>query len=151
MRTLALAAGVCGVLLITSPSVARTDADCAAEWKKIDTKGTGFVSEAEARRYYAAMRVANKPVADGKLTQAAFVEHCKADLFTLAKTDPNAPLAGANSFTEAQAIDRAIAAGFTPAGSLTKDDKGVWRGSASDGTKTVKIAVDFKGNVVATE
>ena len=149
MRTLALAAGVCTVLFATSPSVALTDAECAAEWKKIDTKGTGFVSETEARRYYAAMRVANKPVADGKLTQAAFVEQCKADLFTPAKTDPNAPLSGANSFTETQATDRAIAAGFTPAGPLKKDDNGVWRGSASDGTKTVNIAVDFKGNVVA--
>lgn len=149
MRPFALAAGVCAVLLTTSPSLALTDAECAAEWKKIDTKGTGFVSEAEARRYYAAMRVANKPVADGKLTQAGFVEQCKADLFALAKTDPNAPLAGANSFTEAQAIDRAIAAGLTPAGNLTKDEKGVWRGTGSDGTKTVNIAVDYKGNVVA--
>ncbi len=149
MRTLALAAGVCAVLLSASPSFALTDAECATEWKKIDTKGTGFVTEAEARRYYAAMRVANKPVADGKLNQAAFVEQCKAGLFTIAKTDPNAPLAGANSFTEAQAIDRAIAAGFMPSTSLTKDDKGVWRGTASDGTKTVNIAVDYKGNVVA--
>ena len=149
MRCLALAAGVCAVLLTTSPSVAMTDAECAAEWKKIDTKGTGFVSESEARRYYAAMRVANKPVADGKLTQAAFVEQCKADLFMVAKTDPNAPLPGANSFTEAQATDRAIAAGFTPTTALAKDDKGVWRGTASDGSKTVSIAVDYKGNVVA--
>ena len=150
MRTLTFAAGVCALLLTTtSPSLAMTDAECAAEWKKIDTKGTGLVSEADARRYYAAMRVANKRVADGTMTQAAFVEQCKAGLFTVATTDPNAPLAGANSFTEAQAIDRAIAAGFTPAGSLTKDDKGVWRGTASDGSKTVNIAVDFKGNVVA--
>ena len=149
MRHLALAAGVCAVIFTASPSFALTDAECATEWKKIDTKGAGFVSEAEARRYYAAMRVANKPVADGKLTQAAFAEQCKAGLFTIAKTDPNAPLAGANSFTEAQAADRAIAAGFIPTAGLTKDDKGVWRGAASDGTKTVNIAVDYKGNVVA--
>lgn len=149
MRILGFAAGVCAALLTASPSIAMTDTDCAAEWKKIDSKGTGYISEADGRRYFAAMRVANKPVVDGKLTQAAFVEQCKADLFTIAKTDPNAPLAGANSFTEAQAIDRAIAAGFSPAAGLKKDDKGVWRGSASDGTKTVPIAVDYKGNVVA--
>ena len=65
-----------------------------------------------------------------------------------AKSDPNAPLPGANSFTEAQASDRAIAAGFTPTTGLKKDDKGVWRGTASDGNKSVAIAIDYKGNVV---
>ena len=30
-----------------------------------------------------------------------------------------------------------------------KDDKGIWRGTASDATKTTDVAVDFKGNVVA--
>ena len=149
MRKLTLAASICALLLTASPSFALTDVECASEWKKIDSKGAGYVSEAEARRYYAAMRVANKPVADGKLTKAAFDEQCRAGLFTVAATDPNAPLAGANSFTEAQAADRAIAAGFIPAAGLKKDDKGVWRGTASDGTKTVNIAVDYKGNVVA--
>ena len=148
MKTLALAIGLGAGLLTAAPSFAMTDTECAAEWKKIDTKGTGIVSEAEGRRYYAAMRVANKPIADGQLTQAAFLENCKADLFTVAKADPNAPLPGANSFTEAQATDRAIAAGFVPAAGLKKDDKGVWRGTASDGTKTVTIAIDYKGNVV---
>ena len=44
---------------------------------------------------------------------------------------PGAPLKGANSFTEGQAKDRALAAGFTSvSGPLDKDGAGIWRGNA---------------------
>jgi hypothetical protein len=33
---------------------------------------------------------------------------------------------------------------------LKKDDDGIWRGTASQGGKSVQIAVDYKGNVVTT-
>ena len=75
--------------------------------------------------------------------------HCMADVYAVAKTDEGAPLAGANSFTENQAKDRIIAAGFTSVFALTKDDRGVWRGTASQNDKQIPVAVDFKGNVVA--
>ena len=97
----------------------------------------------------AALRVAEKPVVDGKLSQAAFLEHCKAGHFNVVKVGAGAPLPGSNSFTETQASDRAMAAGLTGISVLKKDDKGVWRGTASDGSKNVGVAVDFKGNVVA--
>ena len=67
----------------------------------------------------------------------------------LGRIAAGAPLEGANSFTEGQAKDRAEAAGFTEVSSLSKDDKGIWRGTAKRGASEVKIAVDFKGNVVA--
>ena len=63
--------------------------------------------------------------------------------------NPCAPVAGANSFTEGQAKDRILAAGFTAVSSLAKDGDGVWRGSAMKDGKSVKVAVDFKGNVVS--
>lgn len=81
MRTRVLAGGVCAVLLTTSPSFAMTNGECAAEWKKIDSKRTGSVSETKARRYYASKGVANTPDADGPLTQDAFTEQCRAGLF----------------------------------------------------------------------
>ncbi len=56
---------------------------------------------------------------------------------------------GANSFTEGQAQDRALAAGFSDVSALQKDDKGIWRGSANKEGKSVKVAVDYKGNVVS--
>ena len=97
------------------------------------------------------MRVANKQVTADRLDKAAFLEHCKADVFATTQAQPaaGAPLEGANSFTEGQAKDRAEAAGFTDVSALQKDDKGIWRGSAKRGESQVKIAIDFKGNVVA--
>lgn len=58
------------------------------------------------------------------------------------------PVAGANSFTEAQARDRISAAGFQDVKGLKKDDQGVWRGMAKKGDTQVNVALDFRGNVV---
>jgi hypothetical protein len=63
--------------------------------------------------------------------------------------NPGAPVAGANSFTEAQARSRIEAKGFENVSGLQKDDAGVWRGKASQGGKTINVSVDFQGNVVA--
>jgi putative membrane protein len=62
-----------------------------------------------------------------------------------------APVPGANSFTEAQAKERMEKAGFAQVTSLTKDDQGIWRASGMQGDKKVNVALDFQGNVVATQ
>jgi hypothetical protein len=80
----------------------------------------------------------------------AFVDACKSDVYATRKNDEGAPLKGANSFTEGQAKDRAIAHGLTSVADLKKDDDGIWRGSGTQDGKTVQVAVDYKGNVVAT-
>jgi putative membrane protein len=59
------------------------------------------------------------------------------------------PVAGANSFTEAQAKDRIEKAGYANVTALKKDDQGIWRASAKQGEKQVNVALDFQGNVVA--
>ena len=61
------------------------------------------------------------------------------------------PIPGANSFTEAQAKDRMEKAGFSQVTNLKKDDQGIWRGSAKQGDKQTSVALDFRGNVVATK
>ncbi len=61
--------------------------------------------------------------------------------------NPAAPVAGANSFTEAQARSRIEEAGFTAVGQLRKDDDGVWRGSATRGGTAMDVALDYRGNV----
>ena len=63
--------------------------------------------------------------------------------------NPGAPVAGANSFTEGQAKSRIEANGFTSVGQLKKDRDGVWRGTATRSGKSVKVGVDFQGNVVS--
>ena len=57
------------------------------------------------------------------------------------------PVPGANSFTESEARNRIEARGFTAVSDLKKDDQGIWRGSATKDGQTVKVALDFKGNV----
>jgi hypothetical protein len=63
--------------------------------------------------------------------------------------NPGAPVAGANSFTEGQAKSRIEARGFTNIAGLKKDSDGVWRGTATQAGKSVKVSVDFQGNVIS--
>ena len=60
----------------------------------------------------------------------------------------NAPVAGANSFTESQAKSRIEKMGFADVTDLKKDDNGVWRGRAMKGGQMVDVSVDFQGNVI---
>jgi hypothetical protein len=133
------------------PAWAATDAECQDMWKKADANSDGVLSDAEATRYVAFMRIGNRTLAtEGRITQAEFVDACKADIYTPRKADDGAPLKGANSFTEGQAKDRATAQGVESVSGLKKDDDGIWRGTATQSGKTVQIAVDYKGNVVTT-
>ena len=64
-------------------------------------------------------------------------------------TTPNAPVAGANSFTEGQARSRIESNGFTNLSDLKKDDQGIWRATATKDGKSHTVSVDYQGNVVA--
>ncbi len=148
MRKLIIAAAIAGWLAV--PAYAATDAECQDMWKKADANNDGILSDAEAQRYGAAMRVAEKKLPpNGKLDRKAFLDACRTDVFAPRKVDAGAPLKGANSFTEGQAKDRAMAHGFTSVSDLKKDGDGIWRGSAMQDGKAVQVAVDYKGNVVA--
>jgi len=59
-----------------------------------------------------------------------------------------APVAGANSFTEAQARSRIEAHGYTNVSGLTKDDNSIWRGKATKDGTLVNVALDYQGNIV---
>lgn len=137
--------------MVATPALAATDAECQAMWKSADTNNDGQLSDAEAQRYLAMMRVRDQKLpTENHLDRAAFMNECKADVFARQRTDAGAPLKGANSFTEGQARDRALAHGFGDVTDLKKDSDGIWRGraTAEDG-KQVEIAVDYKGNVVS--
>jgi|SRR5436190_8768203 hypothetical protein len=137
------------LLCFSGSALALTDEECATMWKNADANGDGVVTGAEADRYAAGMRAANKAVPD-KWDQAAFIEDCKAGVFTTAAaTEDTPPLKGANSFTEGQAKSRIADQGFANVSNLTKDENGIWRGTASKDGKNVNVAVDYKGNVVA--
>jgi hypothetical protein len=137
--------------MLVLPAYAASDAECQDMWRKADVNNDGALSDVEAQRYLAMMRVReHKLPANSKMDQAAFLDACKADVFAPQKADAGAPLKGANSFTEGQARDRALAHGFSSVSDLKKDDDGIWRGHGSQNGKPVEIAVDYKGNVVST-
>ena len=136
---------------LAAPSWAATDAECQELWKRADANSDGVLSDRESARYVALMRVGNRTMAtEGRITQSEFMDACKADVYSMRKPDEGAPLKGANSFTEGQAKDRAIAHGVESVADLKKDDDGIWRGTGTQAGKTVQIAVDYKGNVVTT-
>ena len=73
-------------------------------------------------------------------------------------TDPNqavattsasttTPAHGANSFTKREARRRIAHHGFTQIKDLTKDDQGVWHGTAMQNGAAVKVWEDYKGSV----
>ena len=140
------------VMGLAAPSWAATDAECQDMWKKADANSDGVLSDKESMRYVAFMRIGNRTVAaEGRITQAEFMDACKGDIYAPRKADEGAPLKGANSFTENQARDRAMAYGnIESVASLKKDDDGIWRGMAMQGGKEAQVAVDYKGNVVTT-
>jgi hypothetical protein len=61
--------------------------------------------------------------------------------------DANAPLPGANSFTEGQAKSRLEANGYTDVTGLKKDENGVWKGMATNAGAKVTVSVDYRGNI----
>ena len=59
--------------------------------------------------------------------------------------------AGRNSFTQAQAREHIAKSGYAGVSPLIKGNDGIWRGTAQKGGKTVKVGLDFKGNVSTSE
>lgn len=57
------------------------------------------------------------------------------------------PASGATSFTEGQARGRIESQGYTAVTALTKDDNGVWRGTATKDGSSAQVWMDYKGNV----
>ena len=151
MRTPLLALALTASVLAPAQAAMTSD-ECTAAWTAADANGDGTLDANESARYIAALRVADQPAPDGGvITQVRFQEYCAAGYFDVAAVEPGAPLEGANSFTEGQAQDWVLAAGYTEVSTLQQDEAGIWRGTASDQGKTVNIAVDYKGNVVATD
>jgi hypothetical protein len=72
----------------------------------------------------------------------------KPDNMAASEANEKPPLAGANSFTEAQARERIAEAGFDDVKALKQDDKGIWRGQAMKSGQQVEVALDYRGNVV---
>ncbi len=58
-------------------------------------------------------------------------------------------VSGANSFTQGEAQSRIQGMGYAQVNGLKLDNQGIWRGTATKDGKTMQVALDFQGNVVA--
>lgn len=134
----------------TMAPAATPAADCEAQFTALDTDANGYLTDVEAPREFARARVdAMTPEASG-ISKAAFLEMCGSENWVQKTPEEGAPFEGANSFTEEQARDRAVAWNVTDVSALTLDDKGIWRGTGKVNGADVSVAVDYKGNVVTT-
>ncbi len=59
-----------------------------------------------------------------------------------------APVAGKNSFTEAEAKKRLESFGYSNVSPLHQDDRSIWRGTATKGGEQTAVALDYQGNIV---
>lgn len=136
----------------TAPAAApMAPMDCEAQFTALDTDANGFLSETEAPQAYAWGRVGDMTVDAKGYDHDAFVKLCSTNTYAHKTPEEGAPFEGANSFTEGQAQDRALAWGVAGVSALTKDDKGVWRGTGMVDGAAVSVAIDYKGNVVTAK
>jgi len=61
-----------------------------------------------------------------------------------------APALGANSFTQEQAREHAVKAGYIDVGALTQAADGTWQGAAMRDGASVTVVVDYQGNVTTS-
>ena len=78
------------------------------------------------------------------LLAAAFVGASTLGAFAQTSTAP-----ATDGDTPAIATPRVVEAGYADVTGLTLDDKGVWRGTAMKDGKSVNVALDYQGNIVA--
>ena len=134
----------------TTETVAPAVIDCDADFATLDVDGDGYLSEAEAQRAYARSRVDGVTLQEQGISKEEYNTLCGSPAWAEHTPEEGAPFEGANSFTEEQARDRAVAWDVTEVSALTKDDMGIWRGTGMANGAPVSVAVDYKGNVVTS-
>ncbi|MBJ2149814.1 hypothetical protein [Paracoccus sp. IB05] len=124
--------------------------DCDSDFSALDVDGDGYISQTESARDTARATIDGVTPATEGLSRDQFLAICGSETWSQTTPEAGAPFEGANSFTEEQARDRAVAWNVTDVSALVKDDQGIWRGTGKVGAEAVAIAIDYKGNVVTT-
>jgi hypothetical protein len=101
------------------------------------------------------MRVIGPTIALMLLATSAFAQDAapqsppNAAVKGMKQNTSSTPVAGANSFTMAQAKSQIEGKGYTKVSGLKKDDKGVWHGTATMNGNSGPVSLDYQGNVNA--
>lgn len=151
-RHMALAGAVAAVLGLSGAAFAQTVAPTAPAPNPSVTgqpmtpqppRSVGPVAPAPAV-------VAPAPLAPNVTTMPSRMTAPQSTAPNAARSD-TAPLSGANSFTEGQARSRIADAGYADVQGLRLDEQGIWRGRANRNGRSTGVAMDYQGNIVATD
>ncbi len=117
----------------------------AASTPPLASPGAGPTSGAGTTGMGMANHNAAVPAGNGDSQAAASGNNNQA----VTTTDANAkqPANGANSFSRGEARRRIQSEGYSKVSNLRKDHNGVWRGKGMKDGQSVKVWLDYKGNV----
>jgi hypothetical protein len=147
------AAAISALLLSAVPSFADTEEECRARWQIADVDGNGALeAKVDAPEYVKALN-ATAPV-----SRDEFFKKCSAGAFA-AIAKPKNPaenkdlgkgdLTPGPALTKEDALKKLKASGFGDVTDLQLDKTGIWRGRGVANGKSVPVAVDPQGDVLA--
>lgn len=110
----------------------------------LDVNADGHLSQAEAELAYARSRVGDVTVGNQGISKDEYAALCASPDWAENIPEEGAPFEGANSFSEEQARDRAVARNVIAVSALTLDEQGIWRGRGTLNDETVSIAIDYR-------
>lgn len=152
-------------LVLASGASAQAPRDCGSLWKEADSDANGTLTSEEDRRGYldAFLITGNRPLEPGKLSRDEFMVYCEGSVDrtsagTRQHKGPEGPIdrgkgdltPGLIPFPKDEAVRRLAALGYRDVGALVLDAKGIWRTTATMNGKTVQVAIDVQGEVLAS-
>jgi hypothetical protein len=146
-------ASVAAICLISSPTFAETEEDCRSRWRTADVDGNGALEAKVDAPEYVKMLNSSTPV-----SRDEFLKRCQSGAFAaLAQPSSTAEtkdlgkgdITPGPALTKEDASKKLKASGYGNVDDLKLDDKGVWRGTGVANGKSVSVAVDPQGDVLA--
>ena len=77
-----VSAAALAITVFSMPALALSDAECAANWSKMDSKNAGYVMSSDNQAYVDAMKAGNMTTAAAdRMSAKEYADACRANLF----------------------------------------------------------------------
>lgn len=140
------------VACLATPALAESEEECRARWLTADVDGNGALDQLDSAEYLKILG------AKGPVSRDDFIKRCQSGAFA-ALAKPNnvsetkdlgkGDITPGPALTKEDALKKLKASGFGDVTDLKVDSKGVWRGTGVANGKSVGVAVDPQGDIVA--
>ncbi|MBS0252206.1 MAG: hypothetical protein JSR78_14205 [Proteobacteria bacterium] len=147
------------LMLLSAPANAASEQECQSLWKTADVDANGSLSRAEDKNGYIASVEKNGGhlLQPDTLSRDEFLSYCKTDFTNVATQSPTNSkdfgkgdlTPGSTPLSQADAMKKLEASGFSNVRGLSLDDKGIWRGTAFADGKEKPVAIDQQGDIVS--